>query len=287
MLALGVLSTATGAAYFAYRWFRIRRFSVRIAAEPIRNERLCIVGLRLRRESPPTVSELGAWCRLSILNIGPEPRLLTSIVVQEDGRSRQDLIGPPVKDLHLAYDRDSPAEPVDLPLTIEPHHGMRLWALLPIFVPDQLGEILFHLYGEEARAFPSFRHLSGRFAEAEAHVLDGVREALPIIREAALPIKDVACTLHEIKLKYPVLEKRSGKLEFMPKLGSVPLHLLHRVVAAAKERGWTLDQVRSVPSRYYRIEVRVPAGATVTRRLKINGNALWWSEVFSGKRADA
>lgn len=273
MLVLAVLSAVTGAIYFLYRWLRGRHFGIRFTVAAPRHERLYLAALSLRRDKPPIVERIAAWCRLSLWNVGPEARLLTEIVTRQDGDEPEALLGPLTKQVHFAFDKDTPEDPVELPLTLEPHHGVSVWALISIVVPEQLGEILFSLYGREASTLPSFRRFHGHFQEVEAFVLGG-------IDQRSLGIRDVSVTFHCIRLTYPLLQQRGGALEFAPRLGSFPPAVLHRVATACAERHWQLKEVLRVPARRYHVHARFAAAPTVTQHLRVDHDAMWWGRTF-------
>lgn len=276
MLVVAALGLASGAVYALYRWLRVRYFSVRMALDTRRHERLYIAGIRVRRNLAPTVSRVAAWCRLCFWNVGPEAKLITGVFTQEDGQASRELIGPPAKQVDFGYDKDTPMGAVELPLTLQPQSGICFWVLISIDVPEKLGEILFSLYGDQARTMPSFHQWNGRLAEAERFVLEG-------IHEAALPIKDGSCTIQEVEMTDPMLKQQGETLAFVPRLGSFPPHVYHKIIANARERGWRLEEVVSNRADSYRVHARLGSGKVLSRRLRIDQDALWWRTAFGNK----
>jgi hypothetical protein len=270
ILALAFLSTAAAGVYFVYRLLKARYRSLALTIKPGQCDHVYILAMRLRRDQPPLLTRVGTWFELSLYNTGPQPRLVTDIIAEQDGYRPEQVVGPPVKDVEFDFGKETPHETLELPFTLQAQHGIRMWVLAPVIVPERLGEILFALYGESAERLPSFRLWCGRFADAETFILQGVDGA-------SLGIKNVSVNIPYVDLNFPVLRKRGVKLELDPKLGMVPRATHHRVISAALERGWTQDDVLSTSGRYFRISVHIAGGRTLTRRIKVDRDALWWS----------
>ncbi len=279
ILVVTALGLASGAAYAVYRWLRGRYFSVRMALGTARHERLYIAAVRMRRDLPPTISRLAAWCRLRFWNVGPEARLITELFTQEDDGPPRKLVGPLASQMRFGYVEDTPTGIVALPLTLEPQHGIYLWGLVAIDVPEDLGEILFTLYGGQARTLPSFQHWDGRLPEAEKYILEGVDGA-------ELGIKDVSIKLSTAEMTYPILQQRGEELGFEPRLGFVPPHVTHRQVKEiAQKMGWRPDEILRKRAKSYCVHARLGNGQVLRQTLKIGQDSLWWTASF-GDDAD-
>ena len=275
MFILAALSTLAGAIYSVYRWIWIRRFSIRFKISPEHQERAYILSVRIRRNQPPTVIKLGLWCHLNFYNLSSEPRLITQLSAYDDNSSSQPIVGIPVKDVHLDFAKDTTEGPIDLPLTLEPQHGISFWVMMSIPVPEKLGEILFQLFGQKTSTLKSFQRFDGHIPDIEKNVLEGIHD-LPI------SIREVSLTFDHFDLYYPLLQKRDQSVVFNPELGSFPLPIYHLVAKKSKERDWLLQEVLSVPTRFFLIEAEIAGGSKLTHRFKVNHDALWWRRLTSG-----
>lgn len=276
VLVITGLSTLAALTYFTFRWVKSRFFSPRLILNSAHLDRIYISKVIVRRDDPPVVSQLAAWFELHIYNTGANPKLITRITTRQGKLAVQDIIGPPIRELILDFENETPSGPIPLPITLEPGQGLHFWILGQFFVPEKLGEILFELYGGDVRQIPTFKRWNSRFAEIENYITQGVLEL-------ELPIKEVSYHLGNIELAYPILENRIDKLVLLPKFGIIKTAVRHHVFGSAKRRGWNLTEITAVEGNLD-INVACADGRTLTQRIELEGDALWWSSTKISKK---
>jgi len=272
MLIVAAIGVFSGAIFSVYRWFWNRRYGIRFTIKPKLHKRLYILGVQIRRNKTPIITSVGLWCKVEFYNISSEAKLITELLGYDNLSNPKPIYGFPVKDVHFEYEKDIPEEIVDIPLTLEAQHGLHFWVLLPINISDNLGEILFNLYGQKINSLPTFKRLYNRIPEVEKLGVKG-------IIDMSLPITDVSFTIDSIDFRYPLLNKRGGEVMFDPKFGTIPHNVYPEIFKFAKQSPQVLRDVFYVASRYYIVQAKIAGVRLLTRRLKIGNKTLWWEHL--------
>lgn len=264
LTALGVLAAAITA---LWKYLR-NRFGLRFSAEIEPDAPAYVYRLAVSESGSHSISTIAGWMKFTLFNNRPEPISLMEIYAYDSGSPVRKPIGLLYKRAFLFYQTADVGDPVRLPIRLEPHDGIVVWALIEHTIPASLGEILFALYGDHEVLSRMEQNLQQMGNEIEREIQQKINFVeIESLKVSAFSVADE-----------PIVQDDGASVKIVPHFGFIPISAYSEVLSYLFEKKMELSGEQIQTSRNYIVEVVMGNGRRLKHTLRTNQNAFWFFE---------